>query len=68
MWVMNSFTYKDVSKILKTIWCFKKYDCKWSHEIWFNPHTLREFTVVNHCMRETTLMTMLEKSWISQWK
>jgi hypothetical protein len=54
---------------LENFWCKKLYNCKWSHEIRYNPLSDVEFTVVNHGadnMRMWTLRAMLKKAWITE--
>lgn len=69
MGVWSSFKYKIVAKKLNFLGCKYTWKCKWTHEIWYNPISDKDFTVVNHWsdnMRMGTLRNMLKIAWIEE--
>jgi len=60
---------KEVISVLKNFWCIFCRQWKWSHEIRYYPATKTTFVLVFHGnkpMREWTLRSILEESWISE--
>jgi len=65
----NSFTYKDLVKILKHFGCRFSHERKGSHEAWYSPLTKSEFTVFFHAkatFKVKTLLSILEDAGISK--
>lgn len=69
MGIRNSFTEKEVKKILKALGCYYVREGKGSHEVRFNPATEKNMVLAFHGnkpMKEGTLRSILYNGGIEE--
>ena len=69
MWFRDSFTYKNLTKVLKHFWCYLSQQGRGSHETRYNPKTKQPFTIFYHAgttFKIKTLFSILEDAGISK--
>lgn len=67
MWRLTGFKYREIVQRLKALGFQFNRQAAGSHEIWFNPSTLRYTTIPNHPgdMPEGTLRAILKQAGVS---
>ena len=68
MGALGNYSYREVTRKLRTLGFIFYRQAKGSHEVWWNPITRRKTTVPHHSgnLNERTLRNLLEQAGISE--